>query len=299
MPLPTILFSNFNNGKQKLEVSAAKLNEFAKWMQSPNIPRSTHLPMAIEHLETVKDTEPTVSEWLNQLESNTRKNELPMPLFFPRSYHTSKYFTTQFKNNDKWIRGLMTANDPLFSVYSENSKAKIIRDFITKATNIFPKMYDASVFRLYKEKKPEIYSALFKDATPAGLHVFSMVLDKNILVVREYGYEWCSYVSKARDTLCFWERNDDMGVAINTELKGSFDVDEIILRNLDLYEERTKKIKIASNKETLQKCRDLMKKTVQELQQSATDQGVEIEDEDGKKLKKQELIDNLLEKFHV
>lgn len=299
MPLPTILFSSFNNGKQNLEVSSAELNQFAKWMQSPNIPKSTHLPIAIEHLDMVKETEPTVSEWLNQLESNTRKNELPLPLFFPRAYHTSKYYTTQFKDEHRWIRALMTANDPLFGVYSENSKEKIIRDFTTKATNIFPKLFDASVFRLYKEKKPEIYSSLFKNTTPAGLHVFSMVLDKNILVLREYGYEWCSYVSKTRDTLCFWERNGDMGVAINTEIKGSFDVKDILHANMDLYEERTKKIKIASNKETLQKCRDLMKKTVQELQKSASDQGVQIEDEDGKKLKKQQLIDNLLDKFHI
>lgn len=299
MPLPTILFSNFNNGKQNLDISTSKLNEFAKWMQSPNIPQNTHLPIAMDQLEAVKETDPTASEWLNQLESNNRKNELPLPLFFPRSYHDSNYHTTQFKDDKKWVRALMAANDLLFNIYSENSKDRIIGDIITKAANVFPKLYDAPVFRLYKEKKAEIYSSLFKNTTPAGLHVYSMVLDKNILVLREYGYEWCSYVSKSRDTLCFWEKNGEMGVAIDMKQKGSFDVDEILLKKMDLYEERTKKITIASNKETLQKCRDLMKKNVQELQQSATDKGIQIEDDEGKKLKKQQLIDNLLDKFHT
>lgn len=299
MPLPSILFNNFNNGKSNLEVSSAELNQYAKWMQSPNIPKSTHLPIAIEHLDNVKDKEPDVSEWLAQLESNTRKNELPMPLFFPREYHTSTYFTTKFNGDDRWVRALMTGNDPLFNVYSESSKNKMIRDFITKATNIFPKLYDASVFRLYKEKKPNIYSSLLRNTSPAGLHVFSMVLDKNILVLREYGYEWCSYVSNNRETLCLWERDGDMGVAVNIRKNGAFDVDNILGHNGDMYEERTKKIKIASNKETLQKCRDLMKNTVQELQQKSQEEGFDIEDPEGKKLKKQELIDNLLNKFHV
>jgi hypothetical protein len=42
-----------------------------------------------------------------------------------------------------------------------------------------------------------------------------------------------------------------------------------------------------------------MKNTVQELQQKSQEEGFDIEDPEGKKLKKQELIDNLLNKFHV
>lgn len=297
MPLPATLFNSFNQGREKLEMSSAVLNQYAKWMQSPNIPRSVRLPIALENIESTIENDPTVDEWLSKLESNTRKTQKPVPLFFPRNYHSSQYYSTEFKGEDRWINAILSGIDHMFPIYSDSSKDKTQQDLKTKATTMFHKLFDADVYRLYKEKKPEIYSSLFRNTTPAGLHIFSNVVDKNIIVLRDYGYEWCSYVSKERDTLCLWEKEGDMGVLIDSQQNGNIDITDILRSKTDLFEKRTNKIKIASNKETLQRCRELTKKTVEELQKKSEEKGLEISGEDGKKLRKQELIDNLLDMF--
>ena len=65
-------------------------------------------------------------------------------------------------------------------MYSDNLKQKQVREFIISVTNKFPKIYNTNVLRYYKQKKAEIYSSLFKNTGPAGLHICSIFLDKNI-----------------------------------------------------------------------------------------------------------------------
>tara|TARA_Y100000389_G_C17470102_1_gene529612 strand:- start:8580 stop:9482 length:903 start_codon:yes stop_codon:yes gene_type:complete len=299
MPFPTLLLNNFNKGRENLEFSSALLNPFAKFMQSPNIPRCVHLPIALENVETTNELEPTVDEWFGQLESTIRKTHKQVPLIFPRSYHLSRYFSTEFRDENKWMEALLTASDPLYSMYSEGSKAKMIEELKTKATFMFPKIYDAAVFRLYKEKKPDIYGSLFKNTTPAGVHIYSIVLNKNVVVMRDYGYEWCSYISLERDTICLWEKESgDMGVITDEESK-TVDISDIIAEKMDLFEERTKRIKIAANKDILKKCRELSKMTVEELRNESNDKGIETVNDDGKRLTKQSLVDNLLNTYHA
>ena len=63
MPLPTILYNYFNQGREQLEMSSALMNPYAKWMQSPNIPRNKCLPIALGNVEVHAESEPTVDEW--------------------------------------------------------------------------------------------------------------------------------------------------------------------------------------------------------------------------------------------
>ena len=66
---------------------------------------------------------------------------------------------------------------------------------------------------------------------------------------------------------------------------------------IDLYESRTKSIDIASNHTFLHKSRELTKKNVEDLRKDATEQGLNNIDDEGKLLKKQELVESLLNQF--
>ena len=93
MPLPTTLYNYYNQGRESLEMSSALMNPYAKWMQSPNIPRNTCLPIALETVENVIDCEPTFDEWFKNLESNKQKTHSSTPNFFPSEYKTDKFFS--------------------------------------------------------------------------------------------------------------------------------------------------------------------------------------------------------------
>jgi predicted phage tail protein len=122
-------------------------------------------------------------------------------------------------------------------------------------------------------------------------------LNKNIILLRDYGYEWCSFVSLERDTICLWEKESgEMGIILSDDNK-IVDIADILENKMDLFQERTQKIKIASNKELLKKCRELSKQSMVELRNEAAEKEIEIEDSEGKKLNKQELVDNLLRTY--
>ena len=186
-------------------------------------------------------------------------------------------------------------SDPHYMVYSDNSKNKAILDLVTKTTNLFPKIYDASVFRLYGLKKLKYILLCLKIPILAGLHIFSSVINKNIIIVREYGYELCSKLSMERETLCLWEHSGDVGSIVH--VKNTFiDIQTILSKKMDLFEDRTKRILIAYNKDFLKKGRELGKMKMDDLRQNATDSGISFES-DGKMLRKQELVDNILQSF--
>ena len=178
-------------------------------------------------------------------------------------------------------------------MYSDSLKNKTVQDFLTNVTSKFPQIFNAALFRAYKEKKAQIYPALFKNTTRAALHIYSIVLNKNILVMHDFGYEWCSSVCQERDTLCFWESNGCVGAIIDTDSHGNVDVSSILETKSDLFSERTKKIQIVTNPVMLQNSRDLSKKNIVELRNDATEKGVNI-NHNGKLLTKQELVDKLL-----
>ena len=296
MPLPTTLYNYFNQGRESLEMSSALMNPYAKWMQSPNIPRNTCLPIALETVENVIECEPTVDEWFKNLESNKQKTHSSTPNFFPSEYKTDKFFSITHKGEQRWIHAILSANDPLYSVYSDNTKEKTVTELINKASNRFPKIYDASVFRLYGSKKAVIYSSLFKNTLPSGLHIYSSIINKNILVMREIGYEWCSKICNERDTICLWEHSGEVGSILNSEQKGTINIQSILSNKMDIYEDRTKRIELAYNKDALKKIRELTKMNISDLRNNAGDNGLSIES-DGKFLNKQDLIDNMLEKY--
>lgn len=294
MKIPTTLYNYFNQGRESLELSTALLNPYAKWMQSPNIPRNTCLPIALTNVDSTKECDTTVDEWFQKFVSNSKKTHVSVPDFFPQKYKSSDYYSVEHKGEDKWIYGLLTAIDSNFLVYSDNCKQQAVTDLVTKATSIFPKVYDVNVFRLYGEKKAEIYASLFRSPSPAGLHIYSCVLNKNIVIVREFGYELCCTFSNERDTLCFWENSGDIGT-INNNVCG-IEMDSIFSSMMDLFEERTRRMRFVSNKDCFKKSRELSKKSLSDLIKEAHEMDVSVQ-VDGKNLRKQELIDSLLNQF--
>ena len=114
--------------------------------------------------------------------------------------------------------------------------------------------------------------------------------------MREIGYEWCSKICNERDTICLWEHSGEVGSILNSEQKGTINIQSILSNKMDIYEDRTKRIELAYNKDALKKIRELTKMNISDLRNNAGDNGLSIES-DGKFLNKQDLIDNMLEKY--
>ena len=120
MPFSTILVNYFNQGRDKLEYSTALLNEYAKYMQSPNIPKNVHLPIALDNTDLIQEQDRSVIEWFNELEAQMKRTTNTIPLFFPIDYHThdNKYLSTIHKGEDKWIKALLASEDKMYNMYS-------------------------------------------------------------------------------------------------------------------------------------------------------------------------------------
>tara|TARA_Y100000389_G_C17471158_1_gene531110 strand:- start:1739 stop:2638 length:900 start_codon:yes stop_codon:yes gene_type:complete len=292
MPFPSTLYNSFNQGKDNLELSSNLLNPYAKWMQSPNIPRNVHLPIAFENIENTKESDPTVLEWFDQLESNTRRMTTEVPLFFPLDYHDRNHFCTIFKGDNRWLYSLLSASDNMFNYYSEKQKDNEVEKLILNASVSFPKLYNSAIFRLYKKKKNEIYSSLFRKQDSSSLHVYSLVLKKRILIIRKHGYEWTCGYSKYDETICLWENDNNEVGALIRENNQCIDIEPILKNCLDLCKERTEKMKIVCNSKSLEKNRELNKKTMPELKLEASEKGLISNN-----LKKKDLVDALLESF--
>ena len=114
-------------------------------------------------------------------------------------------------------------------------------------------------------------------------------------MVSEFGYDLCSLFLPLRNTICLWQHNGDVGAVLKSNGQ-AMDIDDIFSTKMDLQETRTKNIKIASNESNLKKLRQLGKKNMNQLKDEAIEASVPTS-ENGKSLKKQELIDSLLEQF--
>jgi len=299
MKLPTTLYNYFNQGRNNLEISSALLNPYAKWMQSPNIPKNSCLPIALTTVESEKFHDSTVDEWFQQMNTNLLK-QLPVPNHFPTEYKDSKYYSLIKKGKNRWLHGILSSHDNLFELYSEQSKEREINEFINKATNLFFNIYNVNIFRVYGEKKAEIYSSLFKNTSSAGLHIFSIIIDKNIIVMHEFGYELCCNYDKSKKNILLYSipNSDNVGCIINNNESGNIDVLPILEKQLDLYPQRTNKIKIMSDANSLIKYKILNKKKLSEIRNESEDNGLSIfNNNDEKKLSKDELITQLLNNF--
>lgn len=298
MKLPTTLYNYFNQGKEKLEISSAALNPYAKWMQSPNIPKNSCLPIALTSVESEKFQDSTVDEWFKQVNTSLL-NQLSVPNHFPSIYKDSKYYSLIKKGKNRWLHAILSSHDKLFELYSDQSKEKEINNFITKATNLFFNIYNVNIFRVYGEKKSEIYSSLFKNTSSAGLHIFSIIIDKNILVMHEFGYELCCNYDKSKKNICLYSipNSDNVGCVINNDETTTVDINPILNTQIDLYPQRTKKIKIMSNENTLIQYKNLNKKKICEIRTVSEENGLSISNSNDKKLSKEELIAQLLDNF--
>ena len=103
-------------------------------------------------------------------------------------------------------------------------------------------------------------------------------------------------ICNERDTICLWEHSGEVGSILNSEQKGTINIQSILSNKMDIYEDRTKRIELAYNKDALKKIRELTKMNISDLRNNAGDNGLSIES-DGKFLNKQDLIDNMLEKY--
>tara|TARA_Y100000389_G_scaffold204224_1_gene255686 strand:- start:19460 stop:20359 length:900 start_codon:yes stop_codon:yes gene_type:complete len=291
--IPPSLRENFNSGKSALECSTAILNPYAKWMQSPNIPRITRCPIVLENIEDIIEADPDIKEMLGKLKKDTQKREDVLPEFFPREFIKQNYFTQSFNNPDRFLYALLSAHDITFNYISETCKQEEIYKFITNVKLNFKDYYDSSIFRLYKKTKSQIYSSFEKNPSVSTLHVISNYIKKNIIILRKYNYEWACIYDPSLDTYCLWEDDNKVGYIRND--KNSFvDVDIILKYSFDIDEERTMIMNIYNNETMKTLYLKLKKMNFEDLKNFAKENNISLFEEDDSLLKKDKLFKSIV-----
>lgn len=295
MPVPANLRDHFSNGRINLSETTALMNPYAKWMQSPNIPRISKVPIMLDEFETIKESDPSIDDWIFKLKNETSKQEIPIPSFFPESYKISKFYTNIYKCPERFIYALLSAHDSCFPLYSDACKREAVFKLITEVSLNFYDIYDVNVYRLYKKTKPQIYKSLTKSPGVPELHVISEVLNVNILIMRQYNYEWASFYNIERPTYCLWVNGTDVGAIRDSKNGGNIDVQCILNEKLDINPSRTRLIELNRDEETRETIKELRTYNVIELKEYAKERNIGIFDENGLPLKKEILFNNVIE----
>ena len=295
MPLPSSLRDHFSNGRVNLSETTALLNPYARWMQSPNIPRISKAPIMLDEFETIIESDPAIDDWIFKLKSESSKQELPVPCFFPDSYKTPVYYTNIYKCPERFIYALLSAHDSCFPLYSDACKRNAVSKLITNVLSNFYNIYNVSVFRLYKKTKPQIYNSLSKSPSIPELHVISEFLKVNIIIVRKFNYEWACIYDSDRKTYCLWEDERNVGSIRHITDGGNINIENMLINKLDIDGERSRMIKINSDVDKREILKSLKSYNTSELSEYAKRNNILTRNEDGIALKKEELFKRVLE----
>lgn len=305
MSIPKELRDNFQHGKTNLVDSSALLNPYARWMQSPNIPRVTKTPICLDSLDDIVESDPDIKEYLKKIKTETTKREIFVPTFFPCQLRTKEYYAGCFKCPYRYIHALMVCHNKNYQLFSEQSQKDFIQEIILNATTDFKKIYDVSVFRLYKKKKSQIYDTLsnlkptvnktFKnESIIATLHIIGESLNKNIIIVRKFNYEWACIFKPERETYILWEDGIDVGFLCHMN-RIPIDIYHILSSKLDIDSNRTILMKISSNDDKKKELIKIKHMNYEDLKDYAIKLEVGVLDEVGKILKKQTLLNKIIE----
>lgn len=293
MPLPPSLRDNFASGRENLSETTALLNKFAKWLQSPNIPRMSKAPIMMEEMESIIEKDPELEDWLFKLQSEQSKQELPVPKFFPEFYKTPEYYTNIYKCPDRYIYALLSAHDSCFPLYSNACKKDAVSKMKTHVLSKFYDIYNAPTFRLYKKTKSELYNAISNNPGIPELHMISETLNVNIIVLRQFNYEWASVYNPERITYCLWESDVDVGAIRHVTLGGKLKIESILKDKIDIDEDRTLSLHINSNKKSMEAMKGIKLMNMNDLKEYCKSNDMHVFDGDGVPYKKNELLNRI------
>lgn len=300
MVISKALKDNFSSGKVNLVESSALLNPYAKWMQSPNIPKINKAPINLENMDDILESDPDVKEWFKKIQIDTNKRESVVPCFFPDTLKTYEYYSCSYKCPERFVYALLSSYDMKFQIYSEESKKDAIHDVLQGTLGKFKDIFKASIYRSYGLKKNQIYDSILS-LDPANntsvknisfipaLHMISEFIEKNIIILRKFNYEWACLYKPERDTCILWEDGVDVGFIRNSN-NTSIEVKYVLNHSIDIDSNRTTNIRINSNDTKRKILSDIKKMTFVNLKEYAENNNISLIDETGELLKKNELL---------
>ena len=163
MVFSKLLLNSFEIGRENLVLKTGVLNEYAKFMQSPNIPLNGNMVILIDDDQNDQQKE-------NIVETFGSLND-KLPDYLEKLNLNIK--SISFKKKD-WIHSILTFLDSNFPIYSETSKESMRKDFKCKIEESFSSTYNSKIFNEYKIKKGDLYSKCCEiEYNDAVLHVIS------------------------------------------------------------------------------------------------------------------------------
>ena len=179
--LPKILVNAFNLGQSSVTASAAELNIYAKFMQNLNIPKTT-IKFVLEDEKT--DDDISFETYFNQFDRPETKMDLNH-LDILGIDLTNVEHIDHFDSTNDFVSALNHHRDKLYKFYSNNVKSKMNSELVERLYNNFMELYDVKIYRPFKIKKADLLEAITKQTLhPAVLHMYSRVLDINIIIIK-------------------------------------------------------------------------------------------------------------------
>ena len=274
MVFSKLLLNSFEIGRENLVLKTGVLNEYAKFMQSPNIPLNGNMVILIDDDQNDQQKE-------NIVETFGSLND-KLPDYLEKLNLNIK--SISFKKKD-WIHSILTFLDSNFPIYSETSKESMRKDFKCKIEESFSSTYNSKIFNEYKIKKGDLYSKCCEiEYNDAVVHVISDYLQVNVSVLNNFGYrDTCAY-TEDRKSIVLFETDYEIGCLLeNCDVRSAFPIIE---------ELRSKKIAIYTDKETSEKYSKVLRMTKKQLEVLAGNYSISCADK-----KKNEILDEITLKF--
>ena len=271
MVFSKLLLNSFEIGRENLVLKTGVLNEYAKFMQSPNIPLNGNMVILIDDDQNDQQKE-------NIVETFGSLND-KLPGYLEKLNLNIK--SISFKKKD-WIHSILTFLDSNFPIYSETSKESMRKDFKCKIEESFSSTYNSKIFNEYKIKKGDLYSKCCEiEYNDAVLHVISDYLQVNVSVLNKFGYRDTCALTEDRKSIVLFETDDEIGCLLE-------DCDVISTTFPIIEELRSKRISIYTNKETSEKYSKVLRMTKKQLEVLAGNYSISCADK-----KKNEILDEI------
>jgi len=195
--LPKVLVNAFNLGQSQVSCSTADLNGYAKFMQNLSIPRTT-IKFVLED-ENNKDDDIEFETYFKQFDDKENDTMSHIKSIFD----VSKVDVDTFDSRNDFVSAL-NHRDKLYKYYSKNVREKMDESLIGRVYTNFMKLYDVNIYRPFKIKKANILASIQNRMFHAAvLHLYSRVLDINIIIIDGNTYDICCNYDKNKETVMF------------------------------------------------------------------------------------------------
>lgn len=203
MKFPEALVKNFHAGRMHTHTFTSALNPYAKYMQSPNIPKNKKLRIVLESSQDLYDNDTHIDDFFNNFESMITET----PDFVKNFDMPTQSFNDEFK----WYKAILFGLHPDILLWSQTTMQKNIENLKEKL-RIAVHAIDKELLKLYKIKKENYLSDIEAfSGQPHVFHLMSIIIDKNIVIRRQFDYEWVSFIDPHRECILVWEHDTHVG----------------------------------------------------------------------------------------